>query len=303
MVNNTSHQPVFVILGATAVGKTQLSLDLAQFIDAEIINADSMQLYRGMDIGTAKLPIDQRRGIAHHMLDILDVTELANVSDYQIRGRKVIQEIQARGKRVVIVGGSGLFIQSLLEDLQFPPGDPLVRARLEKQTQELGLAAMYAKLMDFDPQAGAKVNPANARRVIRALEVIEVTGLAPVTSLVALPIVVPSIRVGLRRERPELDARITARVGQMWEQGLVAEVAALTDAGLREGVTARKALGYAQILAALDGEFALEQAPERTMIATRQFARRQDSWFGRDTSIIWRDANALSAQDVLALGS
>jgi tRNA dimethylallyltransferase len=301
MVNNTSHQPVFVILGATAVGKTQLSLDLAQLIDAEIINADSMQLYRGMDIGTAKLPFEERRGIAHHMLDILDVIELANVSDYQIRGRKVIQEIQGRGKRVVIVGGSGLFIQSLLEDLQFPPGDPLVRARLEQETEKLGLAAMYAKLLEFDPEAGAKVNPANARRVIRALEVIEVTGFAPVTSLVALPIVVPSIRVGLRRERPELDARITARVGQMWEQGFVAEVAALAEAGLREGVTARKALGYAQILAALDGEFTLEQAPERTMIATRQFARRQDSWFGRDTSIIWRDANTLSAQDVLAL--
>ena len=303
MSNNTSDQPVFVILGATAVGKTELSLDLAQLIDAEIINADSMQLYRGMDIGTAKLPIEQRRGIAHHMLDILDVTELANVSDYQIRGRKVIQEIQSRGKRVVIVGGSGLFIQSLLEDMQFPPGDPLVRARLEQETQELGLAAMYAKLMDFDPEAGAKVNPANARRVIRALEVIEVTGLAPVTSLVALPIVVPSIRVGLRRERPELDARITARVGQMWDQGFVEEVHTLLEAGLREGVTARKALGYAQILAALDGEFTLEQAPERTMIATRQFARRQDSWFGRDTSIIWRDANTLSAQDVLALES
>jgi len=303
MSNNTSHQPVFVILGATAVGKTQLSLDLAQLIDAEIINADSMQLYRGMDIGTAKLPLEQRRGIPHHMLDILDVTELANVSDYQIRGRKVIQEIQGRGKRVVIVGGSGLFIQSLLEDMQFPPGDPLVRARLEQETEELGLAAMYAKLMDFDPEAGAKVNPANARRVIRALEVIEVTGLAPVTSLVALPIVVPSIRVGLRRERPELDERITARVGQMWDQGFVEEVHTLIGAGLREGVTARKALGYAQILAALDGEFTSEQAPERTMIATRQFARRQDSWFGRDTSIIWRDANTLSAQDVLALES
>ena len=303
MSNNTSHQPVFVILGATAVGKTQLSLDLAQLIDAEIINADSMQLYRGMDIGTAKLPLDERRGIAHHMLDILDVTELANVSDYQIRGREVIQEIQGRGKRVVIIGGSGLFIQSLLEDMQFPPGDPLVRARLEHETEELGLAAMYAKLLDFDPEAGAKVNPANARRVIRALEVIEVTGLAPVTSLVALPIVVPSIRVGLRRERPELDARITTRVGQMWDQGFVEEVHTLLEAGLREGVTARKALGYAQILAALDGEFTLEQAPERTMIATRQFARRQDSWFGRDTSIIWRDANTLSAQDVLALES
>lgn len=303
MSQNISNDPVFVILGPTAVGKTELSLDLAQLINAEIINADSMQLYRGMDIGTAKLPIDQRRGIPHHMLDILDVTELANVSDYQIRGREVIKEIQGRGKRVVVVGGSGLFIQALLEDMQFPPGDPLVRTRLEQETEELGLAAMYAKLMEFDPEAGAKVNPANARRVIRALEVIEVTGQAPVTSLVALPIVVPSIRVGLRRERPELDARITMRVAKMWEQGFEPEVHALIAAGLREGVTARKALGYAQILAALDGQYPMSDAPERTMIATRQFARRQDSWFGRDTSIIWRDANTLSAQDVLALES
>jgi tRNA dimethylallyltransferase len=303
MSQNTSEQPVFVILGPTAVGKTELSLDLAELIDAEIINADSMQLYRGMDIGTAKLPMPQRRGIAHYMLDILDVTELANVSDYQIRGRQVINEIQARGKRVVVVGGSGLFIQALLEDMQFPPGDPLVRTRLEQETEELGLAAMYAKLMEFDSQAGARVNPANARRVIRALEVIEVTGQAPVTSLVALPIVVPSIRVGLRRPRPELDDRITTRVTQMWGQGFEAEVQGLIAAGLREGVTARKALGYAQILAAMDGQYPMSDAPERTVIATRQFARRQDSWFGRDASIIWRDANTLSAQDVVALGS
>lgn len=294
-------QPVFVILGATAVGKTDLSLDLAELIDAEIINADSMQLYKGMDIGTAKLPLDQRRGIPHHMLDVLEVTEMANVSDYQIAGRKVIEDIHARGKRVVVVGGSGLFIQGLLEDLQFPPGDAQVRARLEQECEELGLAALYKRLMDFDPEAGTKVNPANARRVIRALEVIEVTGQAPVTSLQALPEIVPSIRVGLRRERPELDERISRRIDLMWQQGLVAEVTDLVNNGLREGVTARKALGYAQVLAALDGEYPMTEAPERTMIATRQFARRQDSWFGRDSAIIWRDANSLTAHDVAKL--
>ena len=294
-------QPVFVILGATAVGKTDLSLDLAELIDAEIINADSMQLYKGMDIGTAKLPLDQRRGIPHHMLDVLEVTEMANVSDYQIAGRKVIEDIHARGKRVVVVGGSGLFIQSLLEDLQFPPGDAQVRARLEQECEELGLASLYQRLMEFDPEAGAKVNPANARRVIRALEVIEVTGQAPVTSLQALPEIVPSIRVGLRRERPELDERISRRIDLMWQQGLVAEVTDLVNNGLREGVTARKALGYAQVLAALDGEYPMTEAPERTMIATRQFARRQDSWFGRDSAIIWRDANSLTARDVAKL--
>ena len=294
-------QPVFVILGATAVGKTDLSLDLAELLDAEIINADSMQLYRGMDIGTAKLPVEERRGIPHHMLDVLDVTEMANVNDYQIAGRKVVEDIHARGKRVVVVGGSGLFIQSLLEDLQFPPGDPEVRARLEQECEEIGLGALYKRLMDFDPVAGAKVNSQNARRVIRALEVIEVTGAAPVTTLNALPEVIPSIRVGLRRERPELDERITKRVEIMWEQGLVDEVRDLEVKGLREGVTARKALGYAQVLAAFDGEYSLDDAVERTVIATRQFARRQDSWFGRDDSIRWHDANSLTAQDVVAL--
>ena len=294
-------QPVFVILGATAVGKTDLSLDLAELIDAEIINADSMQLYRGMDIGTAKLPENERRGIPHHMLDVLDVTQMANVNDYQIEGRKIVDDIHARGKRVVVVGGSGLFIQSLLEDLQFPPGDPEVRARLEQECEEIGLGALYKRLMDFDPIAGAKVNSQNARRVIRALEVIEVTGAAPVTSLAALPEVIPSIRIGLRRERPELDERMARRVALMWEQGLVDEVRSLEAQGLRDGVTARKALGYAQILAAFDGEYPITEAQERTVVATRQFARRQDSWFGRDSSIRWQDANTLTAQDVLAL--
>ena len=294
-------QSVFVILGATAVGKTDLSLDLAELIDGEIINADSMQLYKGMNIGTAKLPEAQRRGIPHHMLDVLDVTQMANVNDYQVAGRNVINDIHARGKRAIVVGGSGLFIQSLLEDLQFPPGDAAVRSRLEQECEDLGLAALYKRLMDFDPEAGGKVNPANARRVIRALEVIEITGQAPVTSLSALPEVVPSIRVGLRRERPELDERITKRIALMWEQGLVDEVRELENQGLRAGVTARKALGYAQVLAAFDGEFTLEEAPERTMIATRQFARRQDSWFGRDVKILWHDAKSLTAQDVVAL--
>jgi len=293
--------PVFVILGATAVGKTDLSLNLAELVDGEIINADSMQLYKGMNIGTAKIPIVERRGIAHHMLDVLDVTEMANVNDYQVAGRKAIDDIHARGKRAIVVGGSGLFIQSLLEDLQFPPGDAAVRTRLEQECEELGLAALYKRLMDFDPDAGAKVNPANARRVIRALEVIEVTGQAPITSLSELPEVVPSIRVGLRRQRPELDERIAQRISLMWEQGLVEEVRELESQGLRDGVTARKALGYAQVLSAFDGEFPLADVPERTMIATRQFARRQDSWFGRDSKILWRDANSLTAQDVVAL--
>lgn len=296
-----SDSRVFVILGATAVGKTDLSLDLAELIDGEIINADSMQLYKGMDIGTAKLPIADRRDIPHHMLDVLEITQMANVSDYQAAGRKVIQDIHSRGKRAIVVGGSGLFIQALLEDLQFPPGDAAVRARLEQECEEIGLAALYKRLMEFDPEAGAKVNPANARRVIRALEVIEVTGQAPVTSLTSLPEIFPSIRVGLRRERPELDERITKRIALMWEQGLVEEVRKLEAKGLRDGVTARKALGYAQVLAAFDGEFSLDEAPERTVIATRQFARRQDSWFGRDTSILWQDANSLTAADVVAL--
>ena len=282
--------PVIVIVGPTAVGKSDLSLDLAQELDAEIINADSMQLYRGMDIGTAKVPVAERRGIVHHMLDVLDVTQTANVADYQRQARALVEQIQARGKRVVVVGGSGLFIQGLLEDLQFPGSDPEVRERLSAEAERLGAEVMYQRLVDIDPQAAQNILPTNVRRIVRALEVIELTGQAPTTTLQQLPEVIPSIRIGLRRNRADLDQRIADRVDLMWEQGLVAEVQSLEKVGLREGLTASKALGYAQVLDFLAGEITEAEAKERTISSTRRYVRRQESWFNRDSRINWVSA-------------
>ena len=283
---------VVVIVGPTAVGKTDLSLDIAQHLDAEIINADSMQLYRGMDIGTAKVPVEERRGIPHHMLDVLEVTQGATVSDYQRDAREIVEQIHARGKRVVVVGGSGLFVQGLLEDMQFPASDPEVRERLEQEAAEFGAPAMFDRLQALDAAAAANVAPNNLRRVLRALEVIELTGEAPVTTLKQLDEIVPSVRIGLRRDRAELDKRIEARVEIMWEQGLVDEVRILEQAGLREGVTASKALGYAQVLDFLAGEITEAEAKELTKSSTRRYVRRQDSWFNRDTHINWLQAAA-----------
>jgi tRNA dimethylallyltransferase len=293
--------PAIVIVGTTAVGKTDLSLEVAKAFNAEIINADSMQLYKGMDIGTAKLPVDQRQGITHHMLDVLDVTTTASVSDYQKSARPIIQSLAAQGKRSVVVGGSGLFIQGLLEDMQFPEVDHALRDELQRQADELGAAAMYQKLVEADPAAAANVAPENTRRVIRALEVIELTGSAPITELKELPEVIPSIRIGLRRDRSELDPRIEKRVELMWAQGFVEEVEQLEKVGLRDGVTARKALGYAQILDYLAGELTLAQAKKQTIFATRRYARRQDSWFNRDAKIHWLDASTADLSTVTQL--
>lgn len=292
---------VIVILGATAVGKTALSLELAHSLDAEIVNADSMQLYRGMDIGTAKISLEDRQGIPHHMFDVLDVTQSAAVSDYQVTARAAINDIHSRGKRAMLVGGSGLFIQAVLEDMKFQASDPEVRRSLNEEAERLGTAAMYERLLELEPEAGAKVLPNNLRRIIRALEVVELTGTTPNTSLSKLPDVYPSLRVGLRRSRPELGERIAQRVNSMWQEGFVDEVVHLEKLGLRDGVTACKALGYAQVLDALDGTISMEQAIEDTVVATRRFAKRQDSWFGRDGSILWLDAETASVQSVLSL--
>jgi len=292
---------VIVILGATAVGKTALSLQVAHALDAEIVNADSMQLYRGMDIGTAKLPLAERQGIPHHMLDVLDVTQAANVADYQVAARQVISDIHARGKRAILVGGSGLFIQSVLEDLQFPESDPEVRHALNEEAERVGTATMYARLMLLDPIAGANVLPNNLRRIIRALEVIQISGQAPNTSLSKLPDVLESVRIGLRIQREELAVRIEQRVEHMWRAGFVDEVRGLDGAGLRESLTAKRALGYAQVLKALDGTISIEQASIETVVATRKFAKRQDSWFGRDSTIQWFDAESVALDDILNL--
>ena len=285
---------VIVIVGPTAVGKTDLSLDIAQALDAEVINADSMQLYKGMDIGTAKVPLVERRGIAHHMLDVLEVTQTANVADYQRDARAVVEQIRSRGKRVVVVGGSGLFVQGLLEDLQFPGSDPEVRTRLSAEAEELGAEVMYQRLVEIDPQAARNILPTNLRRIVRALEVVELTGQAPTTTLQQLPEVVSSIRIGLRRDREDLDQRIAKRVEVMWEQGLVDEVRDLEKVGLRDGLTASKALGYAQVLDFLAGEISEAEAKDRTVSSTRRYVRRQESWFNRDSRIHWLSADSAS---------
>ena len=294
-------QPAIVIVGPTAVGKTDLSLDVAQEFSGEIINADSMQLYKGMDIGTAKLPVEQRRGVPHHMLDVLEVTQTANVADYQRDARIVINQLAQKSVRSIVVGGSGLFIQALLEDMQFPGSDPEIRERLTQEAEEIGPEAIYQRLVDLDPQAAANILPGNTRRVIRALEVIELTGQAPVTTLQQLTEVVPSIRIGLKRDRADLDERITARVELMWQQGFVSEVEQLENQGIREGLTASKALGYAQVLSALAGEISLIEAKAQTIQATKRFARRQESWFARDKKIHWLDAKGVTVEQVAQL--
>lgn len=294
-------KPAIVIVGPTAVGKTELSLEVAKHFDGEIINADSMQLYQGMNIGTAKLSLKDRKGIKHHMLDVLEVTEAANVADYQRDSRKVVNELDQAGIRSVVVGGSGLFIQGLLEDLQFPGSDPEIRDRLTVEAEKIGADAIYQRLVEIDPEAAANILPGNTRRVIRALEVIELTGAAPVTTLEQLPEVIPSIRIGLKRDRAELDERITKRVEVMWEDGLVDEVRALEKVGLRDGLTASKALGYAQVLEALFGLISLDEAKEKTIQATKRFARRQESWFNRDQKIHWFDASTVTFDEIAQL--
>lgn len=287
------------IVGPTAVGKTDLSLDLAERLGGEIINADSMQFYRGMDIGTAKVPVTERRGIAHHLIDILDVRDTANVATFQLAARRAIAELHARDKAAILVGGSGLFINAVLDDMQFPGTDDHIRQRLMTQADQVGTQAMYDKLVAADPVAAANVLPNNVRRIIRALEVIEITGEAPNTSLPQLAEVIPSVRIGLHRDRDDLDARIEQRVNAMWEQGLVAEVEELEQCGLREGLTASKALGYQQILAALAGDCSLDQAKSDTVTGTRRFARRQQSWFKRDKNINWLDATHVTLDQVI----
>ena len=287
------------IVGPTAVGKTDLSLDLAQALDGEVINADSMQFYRGMDIGTAKVPFSDRRSIPHHMIDIADVRDATNVSDYQIQARECIAELHARGKAAILVGGSGLFINAVLDDMQFPEVDHALRDRLNAEAEKVGVDAMFARLVALDADAASNVSPKNLRRIIRALEVIELTGSAPNTSLPELAEIVPAYRIGLKRDRAELDVRIEQRVELMWQQGLVAEVEELEQQGLREGLTASRALGYHQVLAALAGECSMEQAKIDTVVSTRRYVRRQESWWRRDKKIDWFDAATITPEELV----
>jgi tRNA dimethylallyltransferase len=278
---------VITVVGPTAAGKSALSIALAHELGGEVVNADSMQLYRGMDIGTAKLTMAEREGVPHHLLDIWDVTEPAAVAEYQRLARAAIDDIHARGRVPLLVGGSGLYVRAVLEDFEFPGTDPVVRARLEEELAAVGTGPLHARLGERDPEAAAKILPSNGRRIVRALEVIELTGRPFTASLPDPRPVYESVQIGVDRDTAELDERIALRVDLMWAAGLVGEVRGLD--GIRDGRTASRALGYQQALAQIDGVLTEEQAKADTVQGTRRFVRRQRSWFRRDRSITWLD--------------
>lgn len=278
---------VIAVVGPTASGKSGLALDLALRLDGEIVNADAMQLYRGMNIGTAKLPFEERAGIAHHQLDVLDVQQEASVAAYQREARLDITAISTRGHRPILVGGSGLYVRAALDHLDIPPTDPMVRTRLQDELAQEGIEVMFARLVQADPVAAQTIQANNGRRIVRALEVIELTGRPFSASLPEREYELPTITIGLLIPRPELDVRIADRVRRMWSTGLLDEVRKLDVSGLREGRTAAKALGYSQALAHLDGLLTAGRAVEDTITSTRRFARRQESWFRPDPRIHW----------------
>jgi tRNA dimethylallyltransferase len=283
--------PIVAVVGATAAGKTGLSLDLAERLGGEVVNSDAMQLYRGMDIGTAKLPADQRRGIPHHLLDVLDVTEPATVAEYQTLAREVIADVRGRGRTPVLVGGSALYTRAVLDRFEFPGTDPQVRERLERELEQHGVGPLLERLRRQDPAAATRLQemtPGNGRRIVRALEVIEITG-APFSARLPVPEYVDphSIQIGVDIDRETLDARILQRVEEMFDAGFVDEVERLLGAGLAAGRTAATAIGYREVAQYLAGELSLEEAKRRTAVKTRQFARRQDAWFRKDPRVVW----------------
>lgn len=281
---------VLAIVGPTATGKSDLAVSVALEVDGEVVNADSMQLYRGMDIGTAKLRAEQQRGVGHHLLDVLDVTETATVAGYQRAARLVVDDILARGRTAILVGGSGLYLRAVLDDLDFPATDIAVREELEAELASSGSVPLHARLERLDPAAAASIHRHNGRKIVRALEVIGLTGQPFQASLPEPEDRYGANWVGLDDEPDLLDRRIDRRVDRMWADGLVDEVEDLANAGLRGGVTARRALGYAQVLRHLDGELSSEQARLITQQATRRFVRRQRSWFRREERITWLPA-------------
>jgi tRNA dimethylallyltransferase len=286
----TGLPPVVALVGPTASGKTALAVELARRLGGEVVNADSMQLYRGMDIGTAKPSAEERAGVRHHLLDLWHVRDPASVAEYRRLARAEIDRLRAAGVLPLLVGGSGLYVRAVLDELDFPGTDPTVRARLEGELAAVGAAALHARLAGVDPAAAAAVLPSNGRRIVRALEVVEITG-GPFRATLPEPRPhYPAVSIGLDREPAELDERVAVRVDRMWAAGFPAEVAALAADGLREGPTASRALGYAQVLAQLDGELGADEARERTVTATRRFVRRQRSWFRRDAATAWLDA-------------
>lgn len=285
---------LWAIVGATGTGKTALSLELADALSArghaaEIVNADAMQLYRGMDIGTAKLPLQERRGIPHHLLDVLDVTDDAAVAWYQTAARNAVHAVHGRGADAILVGGSGLYVSAVLYDFRFPPRDAAVRAALERELDRRGPAVLFARLRAQDAAAAARIDPRNGRRIVRALEVLALGGRTHGAALPDAPVLWhPDTHViGVHVERAELVPRLNARVDEMWRAGLVDEVRELRRAGLERGTTASHAIGYAQALAQLTGDLTRDDAITRTQALTRRYARRQASWFRRYAGVRW----------------
>jgi tRNA dimethylallyltransferase len=282
--------PIVAVVGATASGKTGLSLDLAERLGGEIVNTDAMQVYRGMDIGTAKLPEAEWRGIPHHLLDTLTIRDTATVAQFQGWARAVCTELRGRGATPVLVGGSALYTRAILDRFEFPGTDEDVRRELEAELDRIGSLRLHRRLAEQDPEAAARIIPENGRRVVRALEVIAVTGRPYSASLPVLEYADPrTVQIGVDIDRPTLDARIEARVDRMFELGFVDEVDRLLREGLAEGVTAPRAIGYREVTAYLAGELTLDEAHLRTTAATRRFARRQDGWFRKDPRIVWVD--------------
>ena len=290
--------PILALVGPTASGKSALAIAVAAQVNGEIINADAMQVYRGMDIGTAKTPVDERDGIPHHLLDVLSPAEDASVATYQLQARESIEEIRSRGKVPILVGGSGLYLRATLDDLDFPETDPAVRERLTQRGEDLGPGILYAELAVLDPVAAERIGSRNTRRLVRALEVIELTGEPYSAHLPSYTYSVPAVQIALTVDRPVLIERIERRAEAMFAGGLLEETAAVRAQGL--GVTASRAVGYAQALGVLDGVTDVAGAVEATAIATRQVARRQVSWFGRDPRITWLNGEATFVDQVAA---
>jgi tRNA dimethylallyltransferase len=282
-------QPLVAVVGPTATGKSDLAIALAQRLGGEVVGADASQLYRGMDIGTAKVPLEERHGIAHHQLDVLDVTQEASVAAYQRHARADIEAVLARGAVPVVAGGSGLYVRAALDRLEIPPTDPQVRTALEQRLSTEGVATLLTELRAADPEAADAIEPNNGRRVVRALEVIALTGRPFSATMPTRELVRPTVLVGLRTDREALDVRVDRRAQRMFDAGLVEETRGLVDLGLREGRTASRAVGYAQALAVIDGTATVEDAVADTALRTRRLVRRQESWFGADPRVTWFD--------------
>ncbi|MGF4045857.1 tRNA (adenosine(37)-N6)-dimethylallyltransferase MiaA [Paenarthrobacter nitroguajacolicus] len=281
------HQPVIAVVGPTGSGKSDLGVNLALALNGEVINADALQFYRGMDIGTAKITVEERRGVPHHLLDTMDVTQEASVADFQNECRAAIHDIHSRGKRAILVGGSGLYVRAALDVLEFPGTDPVLRSQLEEECETKGLAPLRARLEEVDPVSAARLR--DARRVIRALEVHGLTGRPFSSFMPQREYFQPALQIGLEVDREQLRERLGLRVHRMVDAGLQQEVERLDAVGLRSGKTASRALGYAQFLKVLDGGMTAGAAAEETIVATRQFARRQLTWFRADPRITWLD--------------